>query len=157
VTEHNHAYVRTMPTRFYLASRFIRQPELRTYSRDLAAIGHSVECRWLGEDHDLPEGAPPEMGARLAQDDWEDLKASDAVIVFTGDTTPGRARGGYHVETGLALGWGKPLAIVGKRENVFHWLPWVTYFPTWAECFESIHGRSPVHAEWWEATIRNAG
>lgn len=136
--------------RFYLASRFIRQDELRGYARFLKAAGHATDCRWLGENHDLPEGAPVEDGARLALDDWEDIHASDAVIVFTGDKTPGRARGGYHVEFGIALALSKPVAIVGARENVFHYLPQVRQFATFAECYETINGRSPVHEEWWE-------
>lgn len=119
--------------KFYLASRFIRQEELRNYARYLTAAGHSADCRWLGENHDLPVGAPVEDGARLAQDDWEDIHASDAVIVFTGDKTPGRARGGYHVEFGIALALGKPVAIVGPRENVFHYMPQVTQFDSFVE------------------------
>lgn len=142
--------------RFYLASRFIRQDELRGYSLLLKVAGHQTDCRWLGENHDLPAGAPVEDGARLAQDDWEDIHASDAVIVFTGDKTPGRARGGYHVEFGIALALGKPVAIVGPRENVFHYMPQVTQFDTWTECYDTIQDRSPVHAEWWEVAEARA-
>ena len=38
-------------------------------------------------------------------------------------------RGGRHVEFGLAIAWGKPVYLVGERENVFHWLPQVRVFP----------------------------
>ena len=38
------------------------------------------------------------------------------------------ARGGRHVEFGLALAAGKRLCIVGPRENIFHFLPRVEVF-----------------------------
>lgn len=73
-----------------------------------------------------------EAAKRWAVEDIEDIDAADALIAFTeapGDT-PGRSRGGRHVEFGYAIGKGKPVCIVGIRENVFCHLPQVMHFDT---------------------------
>jgi hypothetical protein len=57
------------------------------------------------------------------------LHKAATLISFT-DGAP--ARGGRHVEFGMAYAWGKRLIVVGPREHVFHALPLVEHYPDWA-------------------------
>lgn len=56
----------------------------------------------------------------VAQMDLEDIKGSDALILLAG---PEKYSGGKFVEAGYAMGKGKPVVIVGRRENMLLWLP----------------------------------
>lgn len=118
----------------YLAARYSRHPEMKKYADMLAQAGHVVTGRWILGDHELrSEGHSDadEWAVRWAQEDLDDLLAAEVVVSFTegpGDV-PGRARGGRHVEFGVALAAGKALVVVGYRENVFHHLPGVKFIP----------------------------
>ena len=50
-------------------------------------------------------------------------------------------RGGKHVELGIALGLGMTVAVIGPKENVFHFHPRVTIFPRFSDFFATF---SPV-------------
>ncbi len=139
--------------RIYLAARFGRREELRGYREQLETAGHVVTSRWLVEEHDLPIDAHPSAGAKFASDDVNDILNSDCVISFTEE--PGRppsgsrARGGRHVEFGLAIALSAVnqdgpmrVLVVGWRENVFHYLPEVEFFGTWAEALAAL-GTAP--------------
>lgn len=104
----------------YLAAAFGRQAEIRSYRDQLIAIGHEVTSRWL-DAPDLPLGAGDDQsGASQAFTDFSDIEAADTVISFTDGAL---ARGGRHVEYGMAVAWGKRRVIVGPLEHVFHYLP----------------------------------
>lgn len=128
-----------MRMRLYLAAKYSRREELNGYAADLRELGHIVECRWLSEEHDLPLGAPAEDGIRFALDDIEDIRKAHGLIAFTeepGKPGAGRNRGGRHVELGIALGSKMPVFVVGWRENVFCYLPEVTFFRTWSDAMD---------------------
>lgn len=130
----------------YLAGRYDRREELQRYAKRLEETGHfAVNSRWLSGAHEMPissEGVlrpelinpndyatnPLDMTADFALDDLSDVDDSDMVISFTEEHTVGYNRGGRHVELGIALGLNKIVAVVGPRENVFHYLPSVEVF-----------------------------
>lgn len=124
--------------RIYLASRYSRREELVQYRADLERLGHAVTSRWLNGEHQIDDRglsveAKREERTRFASEDFDDVTASDLVISFTEvprSTT--NSRGGRHVEHGIALGRGLSVWIVGPRENVFHCLPCVRVFESWA-------------------------
>lgn len=121
----------TVP-RVYLAARYSRHPEMAQYADGLRSIGIDVTSRWINGDHDYRgEQSPSTDRLRFAQEDWDDLLSADTVISFTEE--PGRAagrnRGGRHVEFGVALALGKRCIVVGYRENVFHELPAIEFYP----------------------------
>jgi len=61
----------------------------------------------------------------------EDVIRADCILCFTEEPTEHvswAARGGRHVEFGVALAMGKRLCVVGPRENIFHHLPRVEQF-----------------------------
>lgn len=124
--------------RFYLAARYSRFPEMQQYAKELEALGHTVTSRWIRGDHDIRAHGQSEADWWMpcwAEEDWEDLHAAECCISFTEPPkdVPGRSRGGRHVEFGAALALGKGLVVIGYRENVFHWLPAVTFFATWED------------------------
>lgn len=123
--------------RIYLASRYSRREELVQYRADLERLGHAVTSRWLNGGHQidgrgLSMEAKREERTRFASEDFDDVTASDLVISFTEVPRSTNSRGGRHVEHGIALGRGLSVWIVGPRENVFHCLPCVRVFESWA-------------------------
>jgi hypothetical protein len=122
----------------YLASWFSSKDERNKQAEELRAAGIAVTSRWLEET------APPnsKLGdfdesflRATAQMDKEDIQACTVFVLFTVDPNNGpcHRRGGRHWETGYAEGLGKPITIVGPRENIFHSLPFVAQFDTWEE------------------------
>lgn len=115
--------------KIYLASKFERQAELCEYARQLRDAGHTITARWLTEE--FSGGQPWEHLSRLrnyAAIDMQDVKDSDMLVVFTHE---GLARGGMHVEFGMALAWNKTVIVVGPRSTIFHHLPFVRQFNDW--------------------------
>lgn len=129
----------------YLAASYARRRELCGYARDLQAHGFKVTSRWLDENHDAEDDgirssdATKSRDARFADRDLDDIYASDVLIAFTEPAGSPYARGGRHVETGIAIAVHKRLVVVGPRENVFHCLPGVTVFRDWEEVMRNIH------------------
>ena len=104
----------------------------------LEAMGHSVTARWLDEEEgpsagfSAPQLADPKNVQRardMAGRDIDDIVAADTVISFTDGAL---ARGGRHVEFGIAFALAKRLILVGPREHVFHALHYVGVYPNWA-------------------------
>lgn len=125
----------------YLAARFGRREEMRRYRDELVALGIHVTSRWI----DL-EGEDAAAFERAAGECVLDLVTADVLVSFTeaDQAAPGAARGGRHVELGIAVGinaireyfrWNSMrrmrVFIVGPREHLFHFLPFVRQFETW--------------------------
>ena len=120
-----------------------RREELCGYVADLAALGHSVTSRWLNGNHQIDDAglsveAKQEERTRFALEDWEDLCSAEIVISFTEPPRSSNSRGGRHVEYGAALALGRRCLVVGPRENVFHCLPWVEWYPDWDAALSAL-------------------
>jgi hypothetical protein len=112
--------------RIYLAARFDRSVEMREVAAQLARSGHFVTSRWI---HGRQSG--PDLVS--ATEDIEDLASANCLVSFTEHATRSvawAARGGRHVEFGVALASRLRLCIVGPRENIFHHLPKVEVYAT---------------------------
>lgn len=119
--------------KFYLAARYSAQERMRECASDLANLGHRVMSSWITGKHDGWQSGP------AALEDVQDLAHSDCVISFTEEPrTLTDSRGGRHVEFGMAWAFGKRLIIVGWRENVFHHLPNVEFYPNWPSALAEI-------------------
>ena len=110
--------------RIYLAATYARHPEMRRYRDSLDTMpGRPVRVvsTWIeGEYSDaLDPVKDPRLAWKLAQRDLEDLDRADAVIAFT-EAGSSSSRGGRHVEFGYALASGKPIYVIGPRENIFY-------------------------------------
>jgi hypothetical protein len=124
--------------KIYLAARYSRNDEMRGVRDVLEAFGHTITSRWIDQHGgNLLESfvaeklnADPGDCAKYAQIDMDDLQAADVVVSFT--SAGGGGKGGRHVEFGVALGLGKRLVVVGPRENVFHTLTGVEWYPDWS-------------------------
>jgi len=130
-------------------------------------MGHIVQARWLDGEHQLSDTGTPigETGAALVEgtlrsgeylseqeqseraailrskfalDDWEDVNAANLVISFTEAPRSKANRGGRHVEYGIALANKARVIVVGFRENIFHWLDWVEFFPNWETAKQTL-------------------
>lgn len=122
--------------RIYLAARYRRREELRRHAEDLSALGHDVTSRWILGGHSVSGGFDDPTWARLAQEDADDVAAADAVVCFL--EPGGGGNGGRHVEFGMALAWGKRTIVVGEPEHLFHTLPSVEAYATWAEALDAL-------------------
>jgi hypothetical protein len=125
---------KSMAFSVYLAARFARQPELKKYSEELEKLGIRVTSRWLQEESPLHGNlgdVSDEENLAHALQDVEDIKNSDALVLFTEDPTQGFVRGGRHFESGLAYGLGKKVVTVGVPENIFHFLEEIPNFYDW--------------------------
>lgn len=133
----------------YLAARFDRGPELRTYRDELQSVGLTVTSRWLdlhGETSDLA-AYDAETMSRFAVEDLEDIYQADVLIAFTERPTVGYTSGGRHVEVGYALAHEKPVLIVGHPENIFYQmgvtsLTDITVVDDWHAALAALLGRA---------------
>lgn len=136
---------------FYLAARFSRQAELAGYAARLIGRGFQVTSRWLHAHETDIQSKDATYTERqrmeFAVHDFEDVLAADRLIAFTENPAPdavipGRARGGRHVELGVAIYLaherGHSVYVVGHKENVFCYLPWVNFFPDFDSCLEAL-------------------
>lgn len=118
----------------YLAAAYQRQLEMRGVRTQLQRMGHRVTARWLDAERGVDGWSAPyiqEAAPALQADarrDMEDIERAQAVFSFT-DGLP--ARGGRHVEFGYALALGKRLFVIGPREQLFHTLGRVIWYPDW--------------------------
>ena len=105
------------PLTFYLAARYERREEMLALAHRIEAqTGLQCIARWLSRNHDDADLC------RCAVEDFEDVRDAHVFVAVTEDSKSCWPRGGRHVEFGLALSWGKPIFILGPRENVFHHL-----------------------------------
>ena len=123
--------------KIYLAARYSRREELCICAHELRGLGHEITSRWLLGNHQLTDEqlsteGTVEQRQRFAMEDWADLMAAELCISFTEPPRSTNNRGGRHVEYGAALATGIACIVVGPAENVFHCLPGITRFDTWA-------------------------
>lgn len=130
--------------KFYLAGRYEDLPFLRDVAFLLIQAGHHVTSRWLRGD--MPQ---PITGGELqavAEQDLEDIRASECFVLYSHTTPPLPTRQGHSVELGYAIGsriyggdYQRPcikVSLVGIRtDNVFHYCDAVNYYPTWGDFF----------------------
>jgi hypothetical protein len=128
--------------RIYLAAMFSEKEQIAKYGAELEAMGISFSSRWVKEDvpHTVTiQSLPATYHQETAAADVDDILSSDKMILFCPTDqqladVPVRslARGGRHFEAGLFYGLilaedllnrrPRELLLVGKRENVFHFL-----------------------------------
>jgi nucleoside 2-deoxyribosyltransferase len=109
----------------YLAAQYPRRDELREHRKVLEAAGIESTSRWLDEQEPLSGNMThrePAWYTHTAKTDLEDVDRANVVLFFAEDPLVGVPRGGRHVEFGYALGKGKPIHVIGCKENVFHYL-----------------------------------
>ena len=131
------------PPVVFLSARYARRHELRRYREDLLRLGFRVASRWIdGEDEDGLAGPGRAEARRALEINLIDLAQATVFVAFTEDPENpphGAARGGRHVELGMALEAGKEILIVGPRENILHHGPAdAQVFETWAAALDRL-------------------
>jgi nucleoside 2-deoxyribosyltransferase len=127
----------------YLASWFSSKDERKKQAQELRALGIGVTSRWLEEtakpNSDLKD-FDDEYLRTTATMDIDDIRDADVFVLFTVDPNDGPCyrRGGRHWETGFACGVGKPILLVGPKENIFHHLSFVAQVDSWEAAKESL-------------------
>ncbi len=137
----------------YLAAPYRRRAELQGYAAELLEWGIWPTSSWLTADHGVPGvvaqeealATEPALGQDFAIVDWKDIRRSTEFVLFTEQVREAH-RGGCQVEFGIALEQRETkLAIVGPRMNVFHTLPEVTQFKSWADCLEWLRAEKELN------------
>ena len=65
---------------------------------------------------------------RIALMDEADVRAAVDGLVLIAGAEGICVPGGKHVETGIAVALARPVFVIGRRENIFHWHPLVRVF-----------------------------
>jgi nucleoside 2-deoxyribosyltransferase len=119
------------PLKVYVAARWDDRPVAVEIKKQLERQGLIVTSTWLTE-HDnqsmdaLKARGPEQVivdARQRAIKDFEDIDEADVLLVVSPRTSFRNATGGKHVETGYAMANGKPIFILGERENIFHYHP----------------------------------
>lgn len=128
---------RTTPRTAYLAGRFERKQELIHVEEFLKNHNIMPGTRWLHQETDMRE-ADEEGRKRYSLINVEDVRNADFLITLSEDLEyPSEslvngidgltyvpaiwARGGRHVEFGVALANGLDIVVIGPPENLFHY------------------------------------
>jgi hypothetical protein len=110
--------------KFYIASSSVERA--RDLAQKLVDAGHKVTSSWIKTGWGSHGPQFDEERSQVARRDLMDVTAADALILLSDeDNVPG----GKHVEFGYAIALGKKVYVIGRRENIFHWHPWVIVFP----------------------------
>ena len=120
----------------YICSSFPRRKEAQMLALKLSPIMEIVST-WHRDDLTVVPRVPnnPEILQR-AMRDFSQLRKSQLVIVFIGDTLTG---GGRHTELGLALGMRKDIMLIGLYDpNPFELIPYLRHYDTADELVESF-------------------
>jgi nucleoside 2-deoxyribosyltransferase len=133
----------------YLAGMFSTIATRKAQAAELREVGIEVTSRWIDETvphtveiKDVEEAYLHETAIA----DLEDINKADIFLAFVptaeelvAATIAASSRGGRHVEFGYALAKGKPIFVVGSKENVFHYLPLATkHFKTFRQALVEI-------------------
>lgn len=89
-------------------------------ARILVDHGHETTSRWHTKAFHPTSHHTHDECVAVALEDLEDIKAADALVLLAG---PDKYSGGKFVEAGIAVGLGKTVVVVGRRENMLLWLP----------------------------------
>lgn len=160
----------------YIASMFSDKDRVLARGNELADLGIECTSRWAAEavPHNTTlKDCTEEYLRETAVADVEDILRADAVVLTVPDaemlvnaTMAAASRGGRTFESGLTYGlilarvlygqFGAPdreLIILGKKENVFHYLdgvgvtakyPRITVLPTWEEVKQYLVSRAAI-------------
>jgi len=105
--------------KIYIASHSQRDAYAASFI--LKRDGFEITSRW----HDNPDFLPTvsytaEQRVAIAQEDFDHVTLADVLVILAG---PEKYAGGKFIEAGIAIGQGKRVINVGRRENMLMWLP----------------------------------
>lgn len=104
----------------YIAAPFSARDRARELKDLLEAAGHVTTSSWITSHLSDYDQLTPEQLKVEAQHDARGVQRADAVVLINNEGPS--TSGGMHVEIGLALGWAKPIILVGPKTCLFHHL-----------------------------------
>lgn len=102
----------------YIAAPYPERDVAIIVMQQLEAGGIEVTSTWLRRLDQLTNSD--------ARKDLVDVERADVLVALNPHGWEKKGTGGRHVEFGYALALGKPIVLVGKRSNIFHYLDIVT-------------------------------
>ncbi len=105
---------------------------IRSYINEMPN-NYEVIASWLDEPDGLTyENVSDEWLTIQAQVDLEEVRNTNVLMVFPGNGA------GHHTEFGAALALNRAnLVVIGKRNNIFHHLPFVQHYHTFEDWVKS--------------------
>jgi len=137
----------------YVAAKFEEAPLARAVMDRLEALGHVITHDWTGENSVGLSGDDLKLYlAKCARQDFFGVVAADVILVLNHD----RLFGGM-VETGVALGLGKPVVLVSadKRDCIFWHLKEVRKVDDVDQALKVIENLFPPQDWPWWGRLRN--
>lgn len=116
-------------TKVYISSRITRRAEMAEVAQKLEAVGFTITSSWV-RDASEQEYKPKTDYTEAARLDHEQVIEADILLTFSEPLGSANVGGGRHTELGIALGLGRRCAVVGPKEQVFHWHPKVMHYDT---------------------------
>jgi nucleoside 2-deoxyribosyltransferase len=101
----------------------------------LERAGHAIVSMWHEKEFNPTSQHTEAERAAIAEEDFGDVARADALVLIAG---PDKYSGGKFVEAGIALGQGKPVIVLGRRENMLMWLPQVRIADTPQEAAKAL-------------------
>jgi nucleoside 2-deoxyribosyltransferase len=115
----------------YIAARYSRKSEVAEVATRLLAHNIYVTSTWHLEPHggdvQLAQ-VRNEMLHEYAERDLAEIREADTLLALSESDQTYNRRGGRHVEFGYALALNRDIAVVGPRENIFHWIPTIRHY-----------------------------
>ncbi len=155
--------------KYYVAGSWLRRDELRRRAMDITKRGGSVTSSWLDKkvdpdyvtQKDRSYGQFPwmdELDRQAALTDLADVTRSSFLVLQT--EAPGfYTTGGRLIEFGYALAKKLTVCIIGRRENVFHYLTpedRVEFFATWEEFYNFVEAKAQFLRDYNEGKLNHA-
>lgn len=123
--------------KIYIASH--DQKQAREVANICAKAGHTITSRWLDEEMLPSKVYTHKVKETIAIRDKYDVDIADAVVLISSRHL---VPGGKFVEAGIALGLGKMVYVIGKRENMLLWYPSVQQYDTIEKFLDMWNKRS---------------
>lgn len=108
----------------YVAARIEDRTHAEEIQRQLNEAGIETTSRWMRMEAEKPiENYDDDVSEaqRRGEIDLDDVNAADILVIWKPRDAHRDTTGGHHVETGVSISQGKPIFLIGERENIFHW------------------------------------
>jgi nucleoside 2-deoxyribosyltransferase len=120
--------------KIYTAAAWGRRDEIKKIAAELEKLHVTITARWLNEPIP-PQGSSVDKWRReTALVDIADIREADVLVRFSDAdeakfplVSSSLISSARMFECGFAWGLGKPIVVVGGRQNVFDYLPNVTH------------------------------
>lgn len=119
--------------KIYIASH--SQELARALAEKLVAAGHTITSSWLAVPFNPTVTHTGQERQLIAAQDTQDVLDADVLVLMAG---PDKYPGGKFVEAGIAMGAGRKVFVLGRRENMLLWHPAITAAETVEELIAAL-------------------